>query len=252
MLFRKVIQYFLGPFAVKAPKTSLIFVEGIEFHQINLLDVHKVYAIWTGHKLRFRHLFSIPLLHWNTADLVLYWPWNYLPEKASCYFWNNNNSQGSSYNGYLVCGSCKTFSRRIYICSPFTIWSCILFSKDCLLTITRLSRYFGTHLTIFAKSYYYFDVDKSAITLQPSKSEELFHFPILIEKYRVPQLPFLREISQQLKVFTFFPYQNLGPIALLVRVQYFRKCLYKAVTGPISRPIVFKMTLGHTSDVEGV
>ena len=47
---------------------------------------------------------------------------------------------------------------------------------------------FGTILTIFAKSMYYFDFDKSTIALQPRRNEELCHFPILIERYRVPQL----------------------------------------------------------------
>ena len=37
---------------------------------------------------------------------------------------------------------------------------------------------------MFAKSEYYFDIDKSEKIFQSSENEELFHFPILIEKYR--------------------------------------------------------------------
>ena len=40
-------------------------------------------------------------------------------------------------------------------------------------------------LTIFAKLKYYLDLNKLAITLQPSGNEELYHFSILIEKYRM-------------------------------------------------------------------
>ena len=47
---------------------------------------------------------------------------------------------------------------------------------------------FCTILTIFAKFKYEIDFDKLAITLQPSRNEELCPFPILIEKYRVLQL----------------------------------------------------------------
>ena len=47
------------PFTVKGTCASLIFVECIIFHQINLIDdVHKVLDILTGHKLRFGHLFQ--------------------------------------------------------------------------------------------------------------------------------------------------------------------------------------------------
>ena len=45
-----------------------------------------------------------------------------------------------------------------------------------------LQHHFGTLLTISAKFKYYFDFDKLAITLQPSRNEELCPFPILIEK----------------------------------------------------------------------
>ena len=57
-----------------------------------------------------------------------------------------------------------------------------LSSKNCNLAILCLSHHFGTILTIFAKSKYYFDFDKSAITLQPSENEALCHFSIFIEK----------------------------------------------------------------------
>ena len=42
------------PFAFKARGTTLIFVECITFHKTSLLDdVHKVLAIFIGHKLCF-------------------------------------------------------------------------------------------------------------------------------------------------------------------------------------------------------
>ena len=49
-----------------------------------------------------------------------------------------------------------------------------------------LPHHFGPILTIFAKfNYYYFDFDRAAITLKPSRNEEFGHFPILIKKYRL-------------------------------------------------------------------
>ena len=59
--------------AFKARSTILIFVECITFHQTSLLDdVHKVLTVFTGHKLCFGMFLSIPLIYWNTADLVLH------------------------------------------------------------------------------------------------------------------------------------------------------------------------------------
>ena len=40
----------------------------------------------------------------------------------------------------------------------------------------------GTIMAICAKSKYYFDLDKTKITLQTSGNEEVCHFPVLIEK----------------------------------------------------------------------
>ena len=48
--------------------------------------------------------------------------------------------------------------------------------------------HFDTILIIFAKFKYYFNFDELAITLQPSRNEELCLLPILIEKNRVHQL----------------------------------------------------------------
>ena len=82
-------------------------------------------------------------------------------------------------------------------------WSCTLSYKKCHLTLLCLPRHFVITLTIFEKLKYYFDFDKSAITLQPSRNEELCHFPILIEKYRVLQLLSVRNLKS-LKVFSCF------------------------------------------------
>ena len=86
----------------------------ITSHQTNLLnDVHKVLlAVFTCHKLRFGICLSIPLIHLSAADLVLYWHWNYLPERTSCNFWNNKNSQDARYCSCIVYGSSKTLCRR--------------------------------------------------------------------------------------------------------------------------------------------
>ena len=62
-------------FAFKARSTTLIFVEctSITFHKTRLLDdVHKVLAVFTGHKLCFGMFFSIFLIYRNTADLVIH------------------------------------------------------------------------------------------------------------------------------------------------------------------------------------
>ena len=79
--------------------------------------------------------------------------------------------------------------------SQVKIWCCTLSYKNCHLTLLCLQHNFETILTIFAKFKYFFDFDKLAITLQPSRNEEFCPFPILIEKYRVLQLLW-REKSQ--------------------------------------------------------
>ena len=64
-------------------------------------------------------------------------------------------------------------------------WSCMLSHKNCHLALLCLQHHFGIILTIFEKFKYYFDSDKSAIKHQPSRNEELCHFPIFIEKYHI-------------------------------------------------------------------
>ena len=52
------IQYFF-PSLLKARSTILISVEYITFYQISLFDdVHKVFAVFTGHKLCFWYVFE--------------------------------------------------------------------------------------------------------------------------------------------------------------------------------------------------
>ena len=85
------------------------------------------------------------------------------------------------------------------------VWSCTLSYKNCHLTLLCHQHRLDTILTIFAKFEYYFDFDTFAIPLQPSRNEELCHFAILIEKYRVLRLlKLVQEISKQLKVFPCF------------------------------------------------
>ena len=72
--------------------------------------------------------------------------------------------------------------------SHVKIWSCTLSYKICHLTLLCLQHHFGTILTIFGKFKYYFDFDKLAIILQPSRNEELCPLSILIEIYPIFQL----------------------------------------------------------------
>ena len=60
-------------------------------------------------------ILNIPLIYWNTADLVFHWHWNYLPERASCDLENNKNSQGARHFKYMVCGSSKAFSFHLFL-----------------------------------------------------------------------------------------------------------------------------------------
>ena len=67
------IQYFC-PFAFKARRTAPIFVECITVHQTSLLDdVHKVLAVFTGHKLCFVYVFEYTShkLKYSRSGLIL-------------------------------------------------------------------------------------------------------------------------------------------------------------------------------------
>ena len=76
-------------------------------------------------------------------------------------------------------------------------------------TLLCLQHHFDTVLTIFAKFKYYFNFDKLAITLQPSRNEELCPFPILIEKYPVLQLLWCEKSPSSWRYFHVYPYQKL-------------------------------------------
>ena len=93
--------------------------------------------------------------------------------------------------------------------SQVKIWSFTLSYKNCYLTLLCLQHNFVTILTIFAKFKYKIDLNKLAITLQPSKNEELCPFPILIEKHRVLQLLLCEKSQSSCRYFHVFPYQNL-------------------------------------------
>ena len=93
--------------------------------------------------------------------------------------------------------------------SQVKIWSCTLSYKNCHLTLLCLQHDFGTILTIFAKFKYYFDFNKLAITLQPSRNEELCPFPILIEKYPVLRLLWSEKSESSWRYFHVFHNQNL-------------------------------------------
>ena len=86
------------------------------------------------------------------------------------------------------------------------VWFCTLSYNNCYLTLSCLQHHFGTILTIFAKFKYF---DELAITLQPSRNEELCSFPILIEKYPVLQLLWCEKSQSSWRYFYVFPYQNL-------------------------------------------
>ena len=82
------------------------------------------------------------------------------------------------------------------------IWSCTLSYKNCHITLLCHQDHYGTILTIFAKFKYEIDFDKLAITLQPTRMEELCPFHLLIKKRTSASLVW--EISKQLKVFSCF------------------------------------------------
>ena len=88
-------------------------------------------------------------------------------------------------------------ARKLYVVvnSQVKIWSCTLSSKHCHLTLLCLQHHFGTILTNIYEVWVSFDIDTLAITLRPSRHEELCDFAILIEKYSVLQLLW-REKSQ--------------------------------------------------------
>ena len=71
-----------------------------------------------------------------------------------------------------------------------------------------LQHHFGTILTIFAKSEYYFNFDRSAITLQSSINEELCHFPILVESIAYFNSFGVRNLEAGEGLVMFFSYQN--------------------------------------------
>ena len=93
--------------------------------------------------------------------------------------------------------------------SQVEMWSCALSYKNCHLTLYAFNTIFGTILTIFAKFKYYFDFDKLAISLKPSRNEELCPFPILIEKHFLLQLLWCDKPQSSWRYFHVLPYQNL-------------------------------------------
>ena len=86
--------------------------------------------------------------------------------------------------------------------------SCTLSYKNCHVTLLCLQHHFGTILTIFAKFKYYFD--KLAIntsTFQKWRIMSLSHPHCKVSR---TSASLVWEISKQLKVFSFFSYQNLS------------------------------------------
>ena len=102
---------FFCPFAFKARSTTVIFVISITSHQTSLLDdVHKVLAVFIGHKLCFWNVFSVPFIYWNTTDLVLHWHCNYLPENNTCGLKIIRTHMVQDIVIIIICGSSKTLS----------------------------------------------------------------------------------------------------------------------------------------------
>ena len=93
--------------------------------------------------------------------------------------------------------------------SQVKIWICTLYYKNSHLTCLCLPHYFGTILTIFWKFKYYFDFDKSTITLQPSRNEDLCLLNIVIEKVSRTSASLIWEISSSWMSFHVFPYRYL-------------------------------------------
>ena len=97
----------------------------------------------------------------------------------------------------------------VVVQSQVKIWSWSMSYKHCHPTLLCLPHHFGTILTLFTKFKYYFDFGKSTITLQPPWNEELCHFPILIEKYRVFQLLWWKKSPSSWRSFRVFSLPNL-------------------------------------------
>ena len=174
------------PFAFKARSTTLIFVVCITFHQPSLLDdVHKTLNVVTGHKLCFCMFLSVPLIYWNTADLVLHWRCNYLPESNTC---DSNIIRTHGVEDIVRILYVAARKLCLVVDSHVKILSCTLSYKNCHRTFLCIQRHFGTILTIFAKFRYCFDFGNLPIAIQPSRNKELCPFSILIEKYPVLQL----------------------------------------------------------------
>ena len=145
---------------------------------------------------------STSFIYWNTVDLVFQWHWNYLLERTSCNLENDKNSQEGHYIvsiWYVTALKCC-----VVVDSQVKIWSCMLSFKNSSNTFMP-STSFWYHLTIFAKFKYDFDFDKLAKTLEPSRNDELCHFPsILIEKFNLLQLLWCEKSQSSLRVFFIF------------------------------------------------
>ena len=77
-----------------------------------------------------------------------------------------------------------------------------------------LQYHFGTILTIFSKFKYYFDFDKSAITLQPSKNKEACPIPSSLKS---------------IAYFSFFGVRNLKAVegfSIFFRTNIFIVCYF--------------------------
>ena len=153
----------------------------------------------------------------------------------------------------------------VVVNSPVKIWSCTLSSKTSHLTILRLSHYFGTHLTIFAKYKYHFNFDKSAIALQPFKKwriVSLFHpslkniayisFFVVIKSYSswmsfhlsVPQFDFLLLFVIERRASATC---NMSQANRVVFGWFVDKCLKQIVTFEVALFLFFRLNMWYIS-----
>ena len=160
------------PYAFKVRSTTLIFLECITFHQASLLkldDVHKVVAVFTGHRLFW--VFSLVYPTYTEIQQI----WSYIATEITCLkkllvtkkIIRTHNVQDIVSKRYVAV---RKFG--LVIDSRIKIWYCSLSYKNCHLTLLCLQHDFGTILKIFEKFTYYFDFDKLAITLRLSRNEE--------------------------------------------------------------------------------
>ena len=117
------------PFALKARSTTLIFVECITFHQTSLLDdVHKVLAVFIGHKLCFLYVFLVYPSYTEIQQI-----WSYIDIEITCLkellvTQKIIRTHRVQYTVNIWCVAARKLC--LIVDSQVMIWSCTLFYKN--------------------------------------------------------------------------------------------------------------------------